>query len=91
LKLQTLPPERAEAEHETYATEFIRRLLQHILPKAFVRIQLYGFLSSTTKSKRLPELRRNLQINNPARAAAQTLHRHQIQLLASEVESIPRE
>jgi hypothetical protein len=54
--------------------EFIRRFSQHILPKAFVRIRHYGFLSSTAKGKRLPELRRNLQVSAPA-AAAQTLHR----------------
>ncbi len=55
--------------------EFIRRFSQHILPKAFVRIRHYGFLSSTAKGKRLPELRRNLQVSAPAPAAAITLHR----------------
>jgi hypothetical protein len=66
----------AEAEHGPYSTGDHSAVSQHnILPKAFVRIRHYGFLSGTAKSKCLPELRRNLQINNPARAAAQTLHR----------------
>lgn len=31
-------------------TEFLRRFTQHILPKGFVRIRYYGFLSSSRKS-----------------------------------------
>jgi hypothetical protein len=41
------------------ASEFIRRLLQHILPKGFRRIRQYGFLSNrdrTAKIKRCREL-----------------------------------
>ena len=37
-------------------TEFIRRFAQHILPKGFVRIRHYGFLSSTGKRKNLKRL-----------------------------------
>lgn len=36
--------------------EFIRRFSQHILPKGFVRIRHYGFLSSSWKKERLPAL-----------------------------------
>lgn len=31
------------------AMEFIRRFLQHVLPKGFIKIRYYGFLSSTHK------------------------------------------
>lgn len=40
--------------------EFIRRFSQHILPKGFVRIRHYGFLSSGWKKERLPELQGQL-------------------------------
>lgn len=40
--------------------EFIRRFSQHILPKGFVRIRHYGFLSSGWKKKRLPQLQQQL-------------------------------
>ena len=55
--------------------EFVRRFAQHILPKGFVRIRHYGFLSSTAKGKRLPELRHHLQVSAPAEAAEQSMHR----------------
>ena len=38
------------------ATEFLRRFCLHILPKRFVRIRHYGFLSSRRKSVELPAL-----------------------------------
>ena len=34
--------------------EFIRRFSMHVLPKGFVRIRHYGFLSSTSKAEKLP-------------------------------------
>ncbi|WPP50280.1 IS91 family transposase [Catalinimonas niigatensis] len=40
--------------------EFIRRFSQHILPRGFVRIRHYGFLSSSWKSAKLPDLQRKL-------------------------------
>ena len=40
--------------------EFIRRFALHILPKGFVRIRHYGFLSSTGKAKYLSSLKDQL-------------------------------
>lgn len=40
--------------------EFIRRFSQHILPKGLVRIRHYGFLSSSWKKEKLPDLQRML-------------------------------
>ncbi len=40
--------------------EFIRRFSLHILPKGFVRIRHYGFLSSTTKRTCLKKLQEQL-------------------------------
>lgn len=40
------------------AQEFIRRFLLHVLPKGFVRIRHYGFLSNRSRKSRLPVIRR---------------------------------
>ena len=42
--------------------EFIRRFALHILPKRFVKIRHYGFLSSTWKRIKLKNLQQNLGI-----------------------------
>lgn len=42
--------------------EFIRRFALHILPKRFVKIRHYGFLSSTWKRQKLQLLREKLQV-----------------------------
>jgi hypothetical protein len=39
--------------------EFIRRFAMHILPKRFVKIRHYGFLSSTWKRIKLKNLQQN--------------------------------
>ncbi|MFK7059115.1 transposase, partial [Flavobacterium oreochromis] len=41
--------------------EFTRRFALHILPKNFVKIRHYGFLSSTCKRNKLPALQAKLQ------------------------------
>ena len=41
------------------AEEFIRRFLQHVLPKGFVKVRYYGFLSSGCR-QRLTALRQQL-------------------------------
>ena len=41
------------------AEEFIRRFLQHVLPKGFVKVRYYGFFSSGLRS-RLEVIRRQL-------------------------------
>ena len=47
-----------ELRHE----EFIRRFSLHILPKGFVKIRHYGFLSSTWKRQKLKLLQEKLQV-----------------------------
>lgn len=42
--------------------EFIRRFALHILPKGFVKIRHYGFLSSTWKRQKLKILQEKLQV-----------------------------
>ncbi len=41
------------------AQEFMRRFLQHVLPKGFVKVRYYGFFSPS-KRRLLPRLRRLL-------------------------------
>lgn len=51
---------RTEGQKKTMTlshTEFIRRFTLHILPKRFVRIRHYGFLSSTWKRAKLSDLK----------------------------------
>lgn len=42
--------------------EFTRRFAMHILPKRFVKIRHYGFLSSTWKRHKLKALQGNLNV-----------------------------
>ncbi len=39
------------------ATEFMRRFLLHVLPKRFVRVRYYGFLSPRSRAKKLTQCR----------------------------------
>ncbi len=47
------------------ANEFMRRFLQHVLPKGFAKIRYYGFLNSA-KQKRLARLQSQLSAHDPA-------------------------
>jgi hypothetical protein len=54
---------RAEGQKKTMTLsheEFVRRFVLHILPKRFVRIRHYGFLSSTWKRSKLTDLQSKL-------------------------------
>ena len=39
------------------ATEFLRRFLQHVLPRGFVRIRQFGFLANSCRTARLQLIR----------------------------------
>ena len=52
--------------------EFIRRFALHILPKGFVKIRHYGFLSSTWKRQKLPDLQVTLKVVSIAKSAKAT-------------------
>lgn len=55
--------------------EFIRRFAQHILPKRFVKIRHYGFLSSTWKRKKLKRLQIKLLVILPKKKEEGQLYR----------------
>ena len=50
------------------ATEFIRRFLLHVLPRGFVRIRHYGFLSNRMRKKKLALTRSLLEVEKPPTA-----------------------
>jgi hypothetical protein len=51
------------------ATEFLRRFFLHVLPKGFVRIRYFGFLSSRFRTTRLALCRKLLADGRPQPAA----------------------
>ena len=68
------------------ATEFIRRMLLHVLPPGFHRIRYYGFLANRTRQQKLTECRRLLSAPPPppaeqAAAAAATDYRDRYEAL----------
>ena len=54
------------------AEEFLRRFVQHVLPKGFVKIRHYGLLANRTRELRLKECRRLLLMANVAAALPNT-------------------
>jgi hypothetical protein len=44
------------------APEFIRRFSQHILPKGFTKIRMYGYLSNRDRHKRISEVLTHLEL-----------------------------
>ena len=46
------------------ATEFIRRMLLHVLPPGFHRIRYYGFLANRNRQQKLTECRRLLHASS---------------------------
>ena len=54
--------------------EFTRRFAQHILPKRFVKIRHYGFLSSTWKRQKLRVLQAKLHVK-PKQREVKSIHK----------------
>jgi hypothetical protein len=50
------------------AHEFLRRFLQHVLPRAFVRIRSFGFLANRVRDEQLVLCRQLLSVSDPAAA-----------------------
>ena len=54
------------------AMEFLRRFVQHVLPRGFVRMRQYGYLASAGRSVRLARARRLLRRTPPPVTTAPT-------------------
>jgi hypothetical protein len=52
------------------ATEFLRRFFLHVLPKGFVRIRHFGFLTNSWRASRLLLCRQLLAMGTPALPAS---------------------
>jgi predicted RNA-binding Zn-ribbon protein involved in translation (DUF1610 family) len=52
------------------AHEFLRRFMQHVLPRGFVRIRSFGFLANAVRDKQLAICRQLLQAPHPVAPAA---------------------
>ncbi len=52
------------------AHEFLRRFMQHVLPRGFVRIRSFGFLANRVRDKQLARCRQLLQAPEPVAPAA---------------------
>jgi len=52
------------------AVEFLRRFVQHVLPKGFMKIRHYGLLASRHRAKKLQRSRQLLMVVNLATALA---------------------
>jgi len=62
---------RAEHHHKTMylsAEEFLRRFVQHVLPKGFTKMRHYGLLANRDREARLDGCRRLLLVVNAAQA-----------------------
>ena len=71
-RIESLKNERVYFQYKDYADgkktkstnldekEFLRRFETHILPKRFVRIRHYGFLTNRGKTTRLNEIRKDI-------------------------------
>jgi len=58
--------------------EFIRRYLQHVLPKGFMRIRHFGYLANRCRRKKLAQIKRQCQqqgLSNQKRTRAPA-HQH---------------
>jgi hypothetical protein len=52
------------------ADEFLRRFLLHVLPRGFVRIRFFGFLSARKRTRLLPVCRALVGISQPEKTTA---------------------
>lgn len=73
------------------AHEFIRRFLLHVLPKGFVKIRYFGFLSHRKKNTCLPLIRALIDPNAQApQPAEETLQEMMLRLTGIDINVCPR-
>ena len=71
------------------AVEFIRRFLLHCLPKGFVRIRHYGFLSNRNRSENLNAIRQLMDISVPLKKEIASLEEVMLQLTGMDIMTCP--
>ena len=68
---QGLRSRRQEAQDDVRADEFLRRFLFHVLPRGFVRIRHFGFLTNRSRARLIATCRRLLSDSPLASRVAQ--------------------
>lgn len=83
--------ENKEKELTLPAVEFIRRFLLHVLPKGFMKIRYFGFLSHRNKKKIIPVLRRLIdpQAEFPEKIA-ETVQEMMLRLTGNDISCCPK-
>jgi hypothetical protein len=71
------------------AVEFIRRLLLHSLPKAFVRIRHYGFLANRNRMANLKSIRSSLKLPTQPPQIQHGLEEMMLQLTGKDIITCP--
>ena len=56
---------KTEGIRKVTGVKFIQLFLQHVLPKRFIKIRHYGFLSTRSKKADLAKIRKALKVDNP--------------------------
>ena len=75
--------------HTIPAVEFIRRFLLHSLPKRFVRIRHYGFLSNRNRSASLSAIRGLMRMAEPSDPVVATVEKIIYQLTGIDITVCP--
>lgn len=68
-------PEKSKVMTLT-GVEFIRRYLQHVLPKGFMRIRHFGYLANRCRRKKLAQIKRCCQANFKIKVAKREPKQH---------------
>jgi len=87
-KIKNRKKNRAEQITIT-AVEFIRRFLLHSLPKRFVRIRHYGFLTNRNRSENLNTIRRLMGLSGPAEKQIASVEQMMQQLTGIDITVCP--
>jgi hypothetical protein len=67
--MEGLRPSQPATHHDLSCEEFLRRFVQHVLPKSFPRIRYFGWLANRRRRELLPRCRALLAQPPPAQPA----------------------
>jgi hypothetical protein len=70
--------------------EFIRRFTLHILPKGFMKIRFYGFLSHGNRKQALETIRTSLKVDAPPPRQRETIAERMERLTGKDINACPR-
>jgi hypothetical protein len=71
------------------AVEFIKRFLRHALPKRFVRIRHYGFLSNRNKARNIADIRQLIGVSGRKKPLKKTVQEMMKALTGVDITACP--